>query len=184
MPEEMKPTKLLLPRKPPVKWRAWLSAFLALLIVLVYFVYAYPNRNIGPEQPIPFSHRVHAGVKGINCKFCHPYVERSARAGLPTMEKCFYCHKYVIPLHPEILKEKNSLETRDPIRWVQVFYLPDHVKFKHQPHLLWGKLDCPQCHGAVQQEDRLKSVKFQMGFCIGCHKQKNAQIDCWLACHH
>lgn len=168
----------------PRKWYKWFFVASGCILLLLYFYYLYPRHDIGPKQPIPFSHRVHAGVKEINCRFCHPYVERSDHAGLPTMEKCFYCHEYIIPKHPWIVKEKEHLDKRDPVPWVQIFFVPDYVKFRHEPHINWGKLDCVECHGDVASQDRLKRVDFQMGFCIDCHKKKNAQLDCWLACHH
>ena len=164
-------------------WVKWFSAAVLLLVGMLYFYYAYPGQGVGPKQPIPFSHRVHAGVKAINCRFCHPNVERSVHAGLPEMEKCFFCHKYIISTHPEILKEKAYYEALKPVPWVRIFYVPDFVKFKHQPHLRWGKLDCNQCHGEVGRMDRLQKKVFKMQFCIDCHKQKKAQLDCWLACH-
>lgn len=166
------------------KWYAWFWAAVLSIGALAYLFYLYPHEGIGPQQPVYFSHRVHAGVKQINCRFCHPYVERSEHAGLPEVEKCFYCHKYVIPNHPEILKEKRHLDEKDPVPWVQIFFVPDYVKFRHLPHIRWAKLDCVECHGAVQTRDRLVPVNFQMGFCIDCHRQRNAQTDCWLACHH
>ncbi len=151
---------------------------------MLYLFYVYPDRNIGPRQPIYFSHRVHAGVKEINCRFCHPNVERSEHAGLPEVEKCFFCHKYVIPTHPQLVKEKKEyFEAKIPVPWVQIYFVPDFVKFNHEPHLKFGKLDCTACHGQVQELDRLRPVDFKMGFCIECHKKLNAQTDCWLACH-
>ena len=97
------------------KWHLWFGVMAAgdrghaLLLLL-------PSRTtgIGPAQPIPFSHRVHAGVKAIDCRFCHPFVERSENAGLPEVEKCFYCHEYIIPIHPEILKEKRYYTSGTP----------------------------------------------------------------------
>lgn len=165
-------------------WKKWFSAGVLLMALMLYFYYVYPGQGIGPRQPIPFSHRVHAGVKAINCRFCHPYVERSEHAGLPEMEKCFFCHKYIIPTHPMLLKEKEHYDSGRPVHWVRIFYVPDFVKFRHQPHLLFGKLDCRDCHGEVEQMDRLQKKVFKMKFCIDCHKLKKAQLDCWLACHH
>jgi predicted CXXCH cytochrome family protein len=162
----------------------WALVVVALGGIMLYLFYGLPQANLGPRQPISFSHRVHAGVKEINCRFCHPFVGRSQRAGIPDLQKCFFCHKYVIPLHPEIQKEKRRYEDGVPVKWVRAFYVPDFVKFKHQTHIQFGKLDCSACHGAVETMDRLPSVEFQMGFCIGCHREKKAQIDCWLACHH
>jgi hypothetical protein len=167
--------------------RGWLALFLASFVltgVMFYLFYGFPHRNIGPEQPIPFSHRVHAGVKRINCRFCHPFVDRSQRAGIPSVEKCFFCHMYVIPLHPEIRKELAHYAGGKPVPWKRIYYVPDYVKFRHQPHVRWAKIDCDVCHGPVETLDRLRPVDFQMGFCIECHRQRQAQLDCWLACHH
>ena len=76
------------------------------------------------------------------------------------------------------------MDQRVPVPWVRIFFVPDFVKFRHQPHIRYGKLDCSECHGDVQSMDRLRINNFQMKFCIDCHRKKNAQIDCWLACHH
>jgi hypothetical protein len=165
-------------------WHLWFGGMVVAILAMLFLYYGAPRRNIGPAQPIPFSHRVHAGVKAIDCRFCHPFVERSENAGLPEMEKCYYCHEYIIPLHPEIRKEKQFYQTGTPVPWVQVFYVPDFVKFWHLPHIRWAKLDCVECHGDVRAMDRLKPVDFQMEFCVGCHQKLNAQLDCWLACHH
>ena len=161
----------------------WLGILALLFGTMVYFYYFYPERNIGPQQPIYFSHRVHAGVKEIPCRFCHPGVERSPNAGIPPLEKCFYCHQYIIPHHPQLVKERWHLETKTPVPWVRIYYVPDHVKFNHRPHIRAG-LDCSNCHGEVQKMDRLMPVDFKMEFCINCHKQMGAQMDCWLACHN
>lgn len=162
----------------------WLGIAGLLAAGMVYSYYIYPREDIGPRQPIYFSHRVHAGVKLIHCYFCHPNAERSKSPGIPTMEKCFYCHKYIISKHPQLVEEKWHYDTWTPVPWVKVSYVPDHVMFNHQPHIAFAKLDCKECHGAVETEDRLKRVKFQMQFCITCHQEKKAQLDCWLACHH
>ena len=70
-----------------------------------------------------------------------------------------------------------------PVPWVKIFYLPDHVKFNHQPHIR-AKIDCAACHGDVKRDDRLTQVDFKMAFCVDCHKQNKAELDCWLSCHH
>jgi len=168
----------------PASYRYWLGLSLVLGLIMLYLYYLYPQQRLGPAQPIPFSHRVHAGVKQINCRFCHPFVDRSQKAGLPSLEKCFFCHKYIIPKHPQLLKEKEHYDRNDPVPWVRIFFVPDYVKFRHQPHIAVAKLQCGACHGSVAAMDRLLPVNLQMGFCIGCHKKLKAQLDCWLACHH
>jgi len=166
------------------KWQIWFLGVVLLMAGMVYLFYLYPHQSVGPAQPIPFSHRVHAGVKNIDCRFCHPFVDRGRHAGIASLQKCFFCHEYIIPLHPELVKEKRHHDAGEPVQWVRIFYVPDFVKFRHRPHMEWGKLECTECHGPVQTMDRLGPVDFEMGFCIECHKEKKAQTDCWLACHH
>jgi hypothetical protein len=167
-----------------LKQRSWPLMLLgAALFAAMFSLYFWPERDLGPAQPVSFSHRVHAGVKGINCRFCHPGVERSANAGLPAVAKCFFCHKYIIPNHPEIQKEERYLNTNTPVPWVRIFWVPDFVFFNHIPHVKWAKFDCAKCHGEIRTADRLRRVDFKMGFCIECHRKMNAQLDCWLGCH-
>ena len=160
---------------------------LTLLTVLLvgaffYYFYALPVWRIGPQQPIPFSHNVHAGVKQIQCQFCHPYVAYSNFPGIPPVEKCLFCHKYIIAKHPEILKEHRYFDTETPTPWVKVNYIPEHVLFNHQRHIN-NKIACQECHGQVQDLQRLPYKDWRMGECIECHRKKNAIIGCWLACH-
>ena len=166
------------------RWYLWFGGVALLMAVMLYLYYLYPQRTIGPLQPISFSHRVHAGVKQINCRFCHPFVDRSQNAGIPPMKKCFFCHTYIIPTHPQIVKEKEHYETQNPVPWLRIYFVPDYVKFRHLPHIKWGQIDCTDCHGDVATMDRLRPVNFKMGFCVKCHRERKAVLDCWLACHH
>ncbi len=150
--------------------------------LFLYLFYWTPGMNIGPEQPIPFSHRVHAGVKNIQCQYCHPYVARSTFPGIPPVEKCLHCHKYIITKHPQILKEHHYFNTNTPTPWRKVNYIPEYVLFNHQRHIR-KEILCQQCHGAVETMDRIKGKRFYMGFCISCHREKKANLGCWLACH-
>jgi hypothetical protein len=155
---------------------------ITLAIAFLYFFYDTPGTNIGPPQPIPFSHQVHAGVKNIQCQFCHPYVARSIFPGIPPVEKCLYCHKYIITKHPQILKEHRYFDTNTPTPWRKVNYIPEYVVFNHQRHIR-KEILCQQCHGPVETMDRLMGKRFYMEFCINCHREKKANLNCWLACH-
>ena len=155
---------------------------IVLTLVFLFYFYIVPGADIGPEQPIPFSHRIHAGVKEIQCQFCHPYVGRSRFPGIPPVEKCLFCHKYIISEHPQIQKEHDYFNTKTPTPWVKVNYIPEHVLFNHERHIR-KQIDCRQCHGPVETMDRLKGTNFEMRFCIRCHQEKKVNLDCWLACH-
>ena len=153
-----------------------------LTAAFLYFFYFLPEANMGPEQPIAFSHRLHAGVKNIQCQFCHPFVDRSTHPGIPPVEKCLDCHNYILARHPQILKLQRYFDTRTPMPWVKANYLPEHVLFNHQRHIRQG-IACKQCHGGVKAMDRIRGRRFKMGFCVKCHREKKANLDCWLACH-
>lgn len=162
------------------------SGLIIVLIILAasmwYLYYFYPSSLIGPKQPIPFSHRLHVTDKQIDCRYCHSYVDKSKYAGLPPVETCMHCHKYIITNLPQIVTLRNHYAENRPIAWVRINRVPDHVYFNHSRHIK-SKLECVHCHGEVEKMDRIfEKNKFQMGFCLGCHKVKNAPIDCWT-CH-
>jgi len=160
-----------------------LTGLCAVLVIgFLYNFYVRPVIGIGPEQPIPFSHRLHAGVKEIRCRFCHPYVGYAGSPGMPPVEKCLYCHEYIINKHPAILKEHRYLNMETPTPWVKVFHVPEHVLFNHQRHVQKDVV-CRKCHGDVEGKDRLRGNVFKMGFCVNCHRDEGANLDCWLACH-
>ena len=160
-----------------------LTALCVLMVIAtVYFFYMSPATAVGPEQPIPFSHRLHAGSKAIDCQFCHPYAGQSIDPGLPPVEKCLYCHKYIIANHPEIQKENEYFNTNTPTPWKKVYRVAEHVLFNHERHIR-KNIQCQECHGQVESMDRLKEKRFYMGFCLDCHQEKKANVGCWLACH-
>lgn len=135
-----------------------------------------------PEQPLPFSHKLHAGTNQIDCEFCHRSVRLSPVAGIPSLDTCRGCHLFIARDRPSIKTLFEYWERGEPIPWVQVHRLPDHVYFPHMMHLSSG-LICSQCHGPVQTMERLTRVaSLQMGWCLDCHKNRGATLDCW-ACH-
>jgi hypothetical protein len=139
-------------------------------------------RDRSPIQPIAFSHRLHSGVNGIHCLFCHRYAPESPVAGIPAVADCRSCHLFISPNAPEIKKLMGCWEKREPIPWVRVYSLPDHVYFPHMMHIR-AQLACTTCHGEVAAMERItRSVKLEMGWCLNCHRQHKASIDCWT-CH-
>ena len=160
-----------------------LSALIILVVLFAYAYYIMPHVNAGPVQPIAFSHRLHAGNKKIDCRFCHSYVDRSVHPGIPAVEKCLYCHSFIIPNHPEIRKEHHYFDTQTPTPWKKVFYVAEHVMFNHERHIK-KQFECDACHGDVAGTDRLKRHEFKMGFCVQCHRKEKANLDCWLSCHN
>jgi hypothetical protein len=142
--------------------------------------------NVGykPTQPLPFSHKNHAGDRKIPCQYCHSSARRSITSGIPPMNTCMGCHKLVgLDLEP-IKKLTKHYQENDPIQWVKVHDLPDFVRFSHKVHVSGAKLECQECHGKVEEMDVVEQVApLQMGWCLSCHHEKNAKTDC-ITCHY
>lgn len=152
------------------------------IFILLLFIYLYVLGQKPPVQPINFSHKTHAGINQIPCLYCHQYARKAAVAGIPSIEKCRNCHNVIIPFHPEVRKILGYWEKKQPIAWIKIIDLPDHVYFTHKRHIRSG-IDCAICHGAVEQmESMYQALNLEMGGCLGCHRQKKASIDCWT-CH-
>ncbi len=140
------------------------------------------SENYQPDQPIKFSHMVHAGQNQTNCLYCHFNAEQSKFAGIPPANVCTNCHIIVKEgSHSgrfEIAKIYEAIEKNKPIKWVKVDNLPDHVFFSHAQHVKAGKIDCMQCHGDVAGMNQIVQVKdFSMGWCIKCHRETGVQFD-------
>lgn len=135
-----------------------------------------------PEQPIPFSHKIHAGDNQIPCLYCHINADKGRVATVPSLNICMNCHSVVKIDSPYIQKLKEHYEKNEPVEWVKVFDQPDFVYFNHRAHLAKGTA-CETCHGDVKNMTRIEQVEtLNMGFCIDCHRKKEAAIDCYV-CH-
>ncbi len=159
---------------------------------------AWDESAPGPQQPIPFSHKHHAGLYQIDCQYCHSGTDRSRAAGVPSVELCMGCHSQFPASYDElegIQILKDYWERKQPIPWVQIHRLPEHVKFRHNRHIQAG-VDCQRCHGQVEELDKLAildetiwwpwllpSKTLEMGWCINCHRENGASQDC-LKCHY
>jgi len=132
--------------------------------------------DYAPDQPVKFSHKVHAGENGIDCKYCHTTVEQGKSAGIPATNLCMNCHIIIREGTNsgkfEISKVVNAVEKGEPIEWIRIHNLPEHVFFSHAVHVGSGKLDCTQCHGAVNEMDIMKQQNdLSMGWCVNCHRE-------------
>jgi hypothetical protein len=188
-------------RSPGARWRGAVAiqALLPLLAaaggggVLALFADPLPAP---PEQPLHFSHRVHAGDAAIGCTACHAFAGRGPVAGLPTLSRCRGCHRFIRedPGDPAVDAELRALSARleagTAIEWRRVHRVPDHVTFTHQRHVRAG-VPCSDCHGAVERMEVVRQVApLTMGWCLACHRLRQAEqplararlTDC-LTCH-
>jgi hypothetical protein len=139
------------------------------------------QENYAPDQPVKFSHKIHAGENGIDCKYCHTTVEHNKSAGIPATNLCMNCHVIIREGTNsgkfEIAKIVNAVETKKPIEWIRIHNLPEHVFFSHAVHVGSGKLDCTQCHGPVKEMDIMKQHSdLSMGWCVNCHRETNVKF--------
>jgi cytochrome c553 len=139
------------------------------------------SKNYVPLQPIKFSHKVHVDGNKIDCKYCHSTVEQSKAASIPSAGVCMNCHM-VVREGPrsgkfEISKIYSAIDSGRPIQWIKVHNLPDYVFFSHAQHVGAGKVECRECHGAVEKMDVVQQVSdLSMGFCIKCHREREVQF--------
>jgi cytochrome c7-like protein/class III cytochrome C family protein len=156
--------------------RAWLAALGAAGIGC-----AAPADPPAP-QPVPFNHRVHAGDNRIGCTMCHAYAEHAPVAGIPSMARCRGCHRFVSKEKPDVMAVLKAFDDKKPLAWSRIDRLPDHVYFTHERHVAAG-LRCQECHGEVEtMEGAPPAPPLTMGWCVDCHRAKEAATDC-LACH-
>lgn len=136
-----------------------------------------------PDQPIYFSHKLHAGERQIDCNYCHNGARRSASAVIPPLNTCMGCHKIVATDKEPIKYLTEKYNKNEPIEWVKVHDLPDHVRFSHKPHVL-AEVSCETCHGPQKTMGTAEQwAPLQMGWCIECHKERNVSISC-NTCHY
>lgn len=188
------------------------KAYIALCIVLLFVVGGYftiqgaiglgRQQDYMPEQPIFYSHKVHAGINQINCLYCHSSAEKSKHAMIPSENVCMNCHKaineYTGPdlFTAEGKKVNGTAEIQklydhvgwdpvaakytkpgQPIEWTKIHNLPDHVYFNHSQHVKAGQVQCQTCHGEIQNMDEVHQfADLSMGWCINCHRTTKVQF--------
>ncbi|HEX3007068.1 MAG TPA: cytochrome c3 family protein [Bacteroidales bacterium] len=139
------------------------------------------SQNYEPDQPIKFSHAVHVKQNKIDCLYCHATAEYSKVAGIPSANVCMNCHSLVREGTRtgrfEINKIHAAIEKQKPIEWVKIHNLPDYTYFDHSQHVSVGKITCQQCHGPVEEMNRVKQVSdLSMGWCVNCHRKTEVQF--------
>lgn len=126
--------------------------------------------DVPRSQPVPFSHRHHAWELGIDCRYCHWDVEKSAWSNIPPTEVCMSCHSQIWTNSPLLEPIRQSYETGTPIQWTEVNKLPEFVYFNHSIHIARG-INCDICHGPVQDmQITYKANNFEMQWCLNCHR--------------
>jgi hypothetical protein len=126
--------------------------------------------DVAFDQPVPFSHKHHVGDDGIDCRYCHNAVEKSAFAGMPSSQTCMSCHSQIFSDASMLAPVRQSLVSRTPLQWNRVDDLPDYVYFNHSIHVAKG-IGCSTCHGRVDQMPLIRKTQtLYMKWCLECHR--------------
>jgi hypothetical protein len=176
------------------------------LLASGYYAYGYMmqigvDQGYQPVQPIHFSHKIHAGDNGIDCKFCHSAARVSKTSGIPSLNVCMNCHKSIYEYNgettPEYSKEFYDGEIKklyaaagwsdddqaytgdpQPVKWVRIHNLPDFAYFNHSQHVTVAGVECQTCHGPVEtMEEVYQFAPLTMGWCIDCHKSTEVKVE-------
>ncbi|WP_142784937.1 c-type cytochrome [Changchengzhania lutea] len=193
-------------------WKAFVQNQFLMIVVSIFFLLASAYFAFGyfmqigidqgyePVQPIHYSHKIHAGDNGIDCKYCHSSARVSKHSGIPSLNVCMNCHKsiyeYTGETSAEYTKEfydgeikklykaagwddaeqKYTGETQ-PVKWVRIHNLPDFVYFNHSQHVTVAGVECQTCHGPVEEmEVMYQHAPLTMGWCIDCHRTTNVNV--------
>jgi hypothetical protein len=161
------------------------------LVLGAWYYFSPKNLQMGyaPEQPVHYSHRLHAGELGMDCRYCHANVEQSAEAMVPPTQTCMGCHSVVRGESAALAPIRESWETGEAMEWVRVHQLPDHTYFNHSTHL-YGALareengkevrvavGCESCHGRVDQMEVVTVAEpIAMQWCLECHRDPGSRL--------
>jgi hypothetical protein len=148
------------------------------LISLIWYGASPKTTDVGymPEQPVPYSHALHAGQLGIDCRYCHSTVEDSSHAAIPPAQTCMNCHSKVWTTSPKLAPIRESYATGKAVEWVKVHDLPDYAYFNHSAHVTRG-IGCVSCHGRVDQMEKVyQHEPLSMGWCLDCHRNPEPNL--------
>jgi hypothetical protein len=144
----------------------------------IWYYFSPKNTQVGyaPQQPVPYSHKLHVGELGIDCRYCHANIERSQEAMIPPTQACIGCHSVVKKDSPKLEAVRASWSGGTPVEWVRVHRLADYVYFDHSVHLAKG-VGCVSCHGRIDKMDVVRQDKpLSMGFCLECHRDPKPNL--------
>jgi hypothetical protein len=135
-----------------------------------------------PEQPIPFSHKLHVGTVKLQCKMCHPNPDPGESMTIASASVCMQCHSAIKADSPAIQKLAQYVKDNKPVPWVRVYQAPAYVWYSHRSHLN-AKAVCADCHGPVAESEKVaRDGDISMGACMTCHQMRKARFDCRY-CH-
>ncbi len=168
------------------RWTVRLPLIVALSVLILgaavvgfFWYYGSPKyTDVGyrPKQPVPYSHKLHAGDMGMDCRYCHTAVDESKYASVPPTQTCMNCHTLVGQESQSLLPVRESWATGEPIEWVRIHKMPDYAYFNHASHVNKG-VGCYSCHGNIAQMEVVQQVQpMNMGWCLDCHRNPEPNL--------
>jgi hypothetical protein len=162
------------------RWSNWLPLKLAIcgFVVVIgltagtwyYVTPKYTKVGYQPVQPVPFPHDIHVTQLGMDCRYCHSFVETAAHSNVPNTQTCMACHQQVQKDNPKLEPVRASWKSGDPVEWAWIHRLPDYVFYNHAAHVNRG-ISCASCHGQVNHMPAMYDAKpMSMKWCLDCHR--------------
>jgi hypothetical protein len=148
------------------------------LTAFVWYGFSPKTTDVGyqPHQPVPYSHALHAGELGLDCRYCHNTVEKTSHAAIPPTATCMNCHKMLHTTSQKLIPVRESAATDKAVEWLKVHDLPDYVFFNHSAHVTRG-VGCVSCHGRVDEmEEVYQKEPLSMGWCLDCHRNPEPHL--------
>lgn len=147
-----------------------ITVIFILLGITYYLTPKYANVGYQPIQPVAFDHSLHVTQVGLDCRYCHTFVDRSEHANIPAASTCMNCHRHIQTDSPALAPIRESFESGQPVPWVRVHKTPGYVYFNHSVHVNRG-ISCVACHGKVNEMEVVHQDKsLSMAFCLECHR--------------
>jgi hypothetical protein len=144
--------------------------------VWYYCTPKYTRVGYEPVQPVAFPHSIHVTQLGMDCRYCHSYVEVSDHSNVPSTQTCMNCHTAIKSASPKLQPVRDSWATGQPIQWVRIHKVPDYAYFNHSAHVNRG-VSCVSCHGTVNHMDVVYQDQPQgMAWCLECHRAPQKQL--------
>lgn len=138
--------------------------------IYYYFTPSYTRAGYQPVQPVPFDHSLHVNQVGMDCRYCHTFVDRSEHSTIPAANTCMNCHSVIKSDSAKLALVRESFQSGEPVQWVKIHDTPDYVYFNHSVHVNRG-ISCVHCHGQVDEMKEVYHAKsFTMNFCLECHR--------------
>ncbi|QQL44641.1 cytochrome c3 family protein [Sulfuriroseicoccus oceanibius] len=137
----------------------------------------YTRVGYAPDQPVPFSHKLHAGELGLDCRYCHSNVTESNHSNIPPVSTCMNCHEAGVKTQSDALAVvRDAAETGKSLEWVQIHETADYVFFDHSAHVNSG-IGCVSCHGRIDQMEKVfHAENHSMGWCLECHREPEKHL--------